>query len=244
MHRLLCRSISLLAYIPKEMWRHMAKPLSISFSTRAFLANLSTANAVANTRYLQSMHRGALSPLDYGCLTVQDAYYCYHAKDTLKVLLDRIDGRTESELYELVESKLRAYDDYNRTFIEDWHIRDAESVLPTETMRLYAAHERRVACEEEPIYGLVAYLPCYQLWPWFARQLMRSPLYRPGVYKDWFECIYQGERESFGGSWLMGNFIEDWRDRGKPFDEDLANDIYRTSMDFELKVFTEACPDA
>lgn len=42
----------------------------------------------------------------------------------------------------------------------------------------------------------------------------------------------------------MGSFIEEWKSGGKPFDEDLAHDIYRTSMDFELKVFSEACEDA
>ncbi len=70
---------------------------------------------------------------------------------------------------------------------------------------------------------------------------MMSPRYQPGVYRSWFEGVYQGERESFGGAWLLGNFIEAWRGEGKPFDGGLAHDIYRTSMDFELQVFREAC---
>ena len=222
----------------------MGKPSPSSFYTQAFLANRRTANEVANTPYLQSMHAGTLDPLDYGCLTVQDAHYCYCAQETLRGLLARVDREMQPELFELVESKVRGYEDYNRTFLEDWHIRDAQSVLPTEAMRSYVEHERRVAREEEPIYTLVAYLPCYQLWPWFARQLMMSPRYRPGVYRDWFEGVYQGERESFGGAWFLGGFIEEWRDAGKPFNEDLALDIYRQSMAFELAVFSGACSDA
>lgn len=244
MHQLLGRSISLLAYIPREMRRRMNKPLPTSFYYRAFNANRRTANEVVMTPYLQSMHMGTLSPLDYGCLTVQDAYYCYRAQDALQTLLGRIDARTQPELYDFVEAKIRVYDDYNRTFIEDWHIRNAEGVIPTKTMWLYADHEGRVARYEDPIYTLVAYLPCNHLWPWLARRLMMSPRYRPGVYRDWFEGIYQGERESFGDAWLMGSFIEEWKDNGKPFDEDLAHNIYRTSMDFELKLFSEACRDA
>ena len=142
-----------------------------------------------------------------------------------------------------MESRLRGFADFNRTFLEDWHIRNIESVVPTETMRLYTEHERRVACNEEPIYTLVAHLPCYHLWPWFARQLMMSPRYRPGIYRNWFESVYEGEAESFGAGWTMGSFIEEWKKRGNPFDEDLAHDIYRTSMNFELKVFSEACSD-
>lgn len=238
--RWLLRNLALLTYVPQEMARYMDKPLPTSFYARAFAANWRTANAVASTRYLQSMHMGTLNPLDFGCLMVQDAYYCYRARRTLELLLDRIDHQSLPNLYDLVESKLRSYDDYNKTFLDDWHIRNTESVVPAETMRLYAEHERRVALEEDPIYTLVAYLPCYRLWPWFARQLKMSPLYSPGVYRDWFDSVYQGESESFGGAWLLGTFIEKWKDAGRPFDEDLAHDIYRTSMNFELKVFEEA----
>lgn len=242
MHRILSRSISLLTYIPAQMRRHLGKPLPSSFFCRAFHTNRHTANAAANTRYLQSMHDGTLSPLDYGCFTIQDAYYCYSAQDTLRLLLHRIDHEAEPELFGLVESNVSAYDDYNRTFLEDWHIQDAACVLPTETTRRYAAHERQVARHKEPLYSLVAYLPCFHLWPWYARRLMMSPRYRPGVYRSWFEGIYQGEREGFGSAWLLGNFIEEWRQGGRPFDENLAHDIYRKSMEFELAIFSEACP--
>lgn len=222
----------------------MGKPSPSSFYTQAFLANRRTANEVVATPYLQSMHTGTLDPLDYGCLTVQDARYCYCAQQTLRDLLTRIDRDEQPELFEIVESKVRSYENYNKTFLEDWHIRDAQSVLATEAMGAYVAHEQRVAREEDPIYALVAFLPCYNLWPWFARQLMMSPRYRPGVYKDWFEGVYQGEKESFGGAWLLGSFIEEWRNAGKPFDEGLAFDIYRQSMRFELEVFSEACTDS
>ena len=70
---------------------------------------------------------------------------------------------------------------------------------------------------------------------------MMSPRYRPGVYRDWFETVYPNETVGFGPAWLLGSFIEDWTDAGRPFDEGLAMDIYRTSMDFELKLFSEAC---
>lgn len=243
MHRFLRRNVPLLALVSAEMRRRIGKPRPASFFNRAFLANRHTANAVASTRYLQSMHDGTLDPLSYGCLTVQDAYYCYHARDTMNALLDRIDCEAQPELFDLVKSKADSYDDYNRTFLEDWHIRNTDSVIPAETMRLYVEHERQVACDEEPIYSLAAFLPCYHLWPWFARQLMMSPRYKPGVYRDWFEGVYQGEIESFGGAWLMGNFIEEWKDAGNSFDEGLAHEIYRTSMSFEFGIFSEACGD-
>jgi thiaminase/transcriptional activator TenA len=186
------------------------------------------------------MHEGTLDPLSYGCLTVQDAYYCYHAQNTLRSALERVDRDAHPGLSDLIKSKADSYDNYNRTFLEDWHIRNTDSVIPTSTMRRYVEHEQRVAREEDPIYALVVYLPCYHLWPWFARRLMMSPRYNPGVYRGWIEGIYQGESESFGGAWVMGNFIEQWKDAGNHFDEDRAFDIYRTSMEFELTLFSEA----
>lgn len=241
MRRLIKRSVPLLSYVLDDLRRLAERPRPTSFFYRAFLSCRHTANAVAGTRYLQSMHDGTLDPLSYGCLTVQDAYYCYHAQETLRGLLGRVDREAHPGLYELVESKTNAYDSYNRTFIEDWRIRNTESVVPTDAMRGYVEHEQRVAREEDPIYTMVVFLPCYHLWPWFARQLMMSPRYSPGVYRSWFEGVYQGESESFGGAWLMGNFIEEWRDAGNPFDEGLAHDIYRESMEHELAVFSEAC---
>lgn len=222
------------------MRRRIGKPLPTSFFYRAFFANRSIANAVVDTPYLQSMHDGTLNPLSYGCLTVQDANYCYHARDNMNELLGRIDREAHPDLFDLAKALYEAYEDYNRTFVEDWRIRNIDSVVPTETMKRYMEHERRVVCEEDPIYGLVAYLPCYHLWPWFARQLMMSPRYSPGVYRDWFEGIYQGESESFDTAWLIGGFIEDWKAAGNPFDEDLAHEIYRASMTFELEVFSDA----
>lgn len=241
MYRFIMRNAPLPPFVLSDFFTLADRPRLTSFFNRAFNACRRTANEVASTQYLQSMHNGTLDPLSYGCLTVQDAYYCYHAQDTLRAVMERVDREAHPDLYELIEAKVTSYDNYNRTFLEDWRIRNTESVIPTETMRRYVEHEQRVAHDEDPIYALVAYLPCYNLWPWFARQLMLSPWYNPGVYQGWFEAVYQGEKESFGGAWLMGNFIEEWKDAGHPFDEGLALDIYRTSMEFELGVFSEAC---
>lgn len=171
---------------------------------------------------------------------LQDACYCFCAQETWRALVGRVEQDAYPDLYELATGNVQAYEEYNQTFREVWHIRDAESILVGEAVREYAEHERRVALEEGPIYTLVCFLPCYYLWPWFARRLQASPVYRPGVYRDWLEGIYAGETEGFEQAWLLADFIEGWKEAGNPFDEALALDIYRTSMSFELKVFSEA----
>ena len=62
------------------------------------------------------MKAGKLNPQDFGCLTVQDAYYCYRSAETLNSLLCRMDKEKESELYELADSLYEGYVDYNQTF--------------------------------------------------------------------------------------------------------------------------------
>ena len=93
----------MLALVPVALRRHMSRLRLASFYQRAIEANRHTARAVATTPYLQRMHDGALSPLDYGCLTVQDAYYCYRAKETLAVLLGRVDAAEQPDRDEAID---------------------------------------------------------------------------------------------------------------------------------------------
>lgn len=239
MSKVLTRASSFIPYLPMDVLE-VPEPPKDSFFYQVFNANLETAKKVVNTSYLQKMKVGALSPDNYGCLTVLDSYYCYRAADTLKSLICKIDRNTEEELYTITKSMMTGYDSYNKTFLADWHIRESDSVTPTETMRNYSEHEQIVMCYEEPIYTLVAYIPCYYLWPWFSQQIQNDSGYQPGVYKDWFEGNYDGTDASFNSAWKIGVFIEEWIKAGKPFDKSKATEIYTKSMQYELQVFTEA----
>ncbi len=210
-------------------------PSAESFFFRAFNECIGIANAVVSTDYLQRMKSGILNPQDFGVLTVLDSYYCYRAAETMSGLLCQIDAQQELELHELVSSLLQGYREYNSTFFDDWHIRTSDSVNPTETFRSYAEHEHHIMCSEAPIYTLVAMLPCYYLWPWFADSILSAPDYVRGVYDYWLNCCL-----GYGSAYRIGNFIDEWQKQGKEFDEELAMQIYKTSMNFELAAFSEA----
>lgn len=242
MNRVFSRFVSFIPYLPKEMQGKVEDLPPDSFFYRAFNANISTANAVINTKYLQAMKQGTLRPDSYGGLTVLDSYYCYRAESTLSGLLCNIDEDKNPMLKTLTQGFVDGYKGYNSSFIKYWHIKQSDSVVPTETMEAYAEHEHQVMCYQDPIYTLVAYIPCYYLWPWFSKQIMNSDGYNPGVYAEWFKGNYKGEG-SFDSAKRIGWFIEAWKDESKPFDEEKALEIYKTSMDFELKVFTEAWND-
>lgn len=233
------RGVPFLAHLEGRMDVNIEPPSQDSFFFRAFNANIDIANAVIDTQYLQAMKVCKLNPQDFGCLTVQDAYYCYLAADTLRSLLCKIDKEKESELYNLANSQYEGYIDYNKTFLVDWHIHTANCVTPTDTFKAYAEHEHHVMCAYDPIYTLVALLPCYYLWPWFGKKIKESEGYAPGVYHSWFDGCWADD-SYFDSAYAIGNFIEAWKGNGKEFDEDLAMQIFQTSMKYELAVFSEA----
>lgn len=238
MSNFLTRSSSFIHYLPSEM-QSVYELDQDSFFYQAFKANENTACEVVKTQYLQTMKVGNLNPNYYGGLTVLDSYYCYRASETLKSLLCKIDKEADKVMYGVTAGIISGYDDYNSTFLKDWHIREPDSVTPTETMRDYAEHEHNTMCYEDPIYTLVAYIPCYYLWPWFSEKIMSDTNYAPGVYGDWFSGNYYGP-DSYKSALKIGNLIDGWQKAGKPFDEAKGFEVYRKSMNYELEVFTEA----
>ena len=237
--KFLTRASSFMRLLPPDK-QAVPEPSQDSFFYRAFNANLETANSVMNTSYLQSMAVGTLVPDYYGQLTVLDSYYCYRAAETLKSLLCKVDKAVDPALYDLITDMIKGYDNYNDTFLNNWHIRESDSVTPTKTMHDYAEHEHNTMCYDDPIYTLVAYIPCYYLWPWFSQKIMEQDGFnKDGIYSYWFAWNYEDDN-SYKSAWRIGNLIEAWKAAGKEFDEDKALDVYSKSMQFELQVFTEA----
>lgn len=239
MRELLTRASSFMSLLPADE-QVVPEPSPNSFFYRVFYKHIDIANKVVDTSYLQTMAAGKLCPDYYGQLTVLDSYYCYRAADTLKSLLCKIDQEDNPKLYKLANVMSQKYDKYNSTFLDYWHLRESDSVTPTKTMHDYAEHEHNVMCYEDPIYTLVAYIPCYYLWPWFSQQIMERDGYnKDGIYDYWFKGNYYG-KDSYKSAWLIGDLIEEWEAFEKPFDEAKAEEIYVKSMNYELQVFTEA----
>jgi len=128
-----------------------------------------------------------------------------------------------------------SYTDYNKTFFDYWHIKTSESVNPTQNFIGYSEHEHHIACSEHPVYTLTAMLPCYYLWYWFSDQIINAGITQDNLYFNWVDGCH-----SVKSAYIIGNFIELWKNAGKDFDETKATAIYTKSMDFELKVFSEA----
>lgn len=221
----------------KEQGLSVDPPSEDSFFFRAFNANIKVAEQSLNTKFIQGIKNGNLSPDNYGALTVLDAYYCYNGATSFQIALQNTDEKAEPQLAALLKKLTESYEAYNKTFLDVWHLLNADCVVPTETCKNYAHHERIVANYYAPIYTLVAMLPCYYLWYWLSDQIYSFR--ENNLYGYWIEGCH-----SSSSAYTIGNFIDEWMRAGKPFSEDAAMRFYADSMKYEFGNFDEACKAA
>ncbi|MDR2166899.1 MAG: hypothetical protein LBE35_03485 [Clostridiales bacterium] len=233
---MLNRSRILTKSIIREHNLRIDPPPPDSFLFRAFQKNIDIANNTLNTPFFKGIADDNLPPVVYGALTVKDSHYCYNGAVSFEIARIRAESEhaLETELIGLLSSLTDSYKEYNRYFLDVWHILKPDTVVPTETSKGYVFHERRVANYEHPIYTFAAMLPCYHLWSWLGQSLIDF-IDNP-MYGFWIE----GNASPSGSAYAIGNFIEDWQKAGKEFDEDKAMEIFSTSMEFEFAMFNEA----
>lgn len=218
----------------QEQGLRVEPPPTDSFFFRAFESNGQKAADSLNTNFIQGIKNGNLSPDYYGALTVLDAYYCYNGATSFQIAICNTDREKYPKLDAILTHLHENYKAYNQTFLNVWHLLNADCVVPTKTCKAYAEHERIVANYKNPVYTLVAILPCYYLWYWLSDQIYK---YKGGnLYTYWIEGCH-----SAGSAYSIGNFIDEWQKTGNEFDEGTALDIYSESMKYEYLNFKEAC---
>ncbi len=204
-----------------------------SFLQSAFQDNISVARSVLNTNYLTGIWKGILPPTDFGVMTVLDAYYCYMAADSLDIALKRTDKEKHHDLYELIESIHQGYVEYNQYFLTTWRVKSASGIEPNAVIKNYSDYERKIAQTEDPIYALVAMLPCFYLWYWFSGQMLSHGVAENNPYLDWIQSCYDDSSAQ-----QVDKFISTWKAGGNTFDDTKAKQIFANSMQHELQVFS------
>lgn len=189
------------------------------------------ADKALNTKFVQGIKNGTLDPTLYGGFNVSDAYYCYHGAADYKVAVDKAK---DPVLKAFLTQKYNSYKKYNDTFPETWHIKSAESVVPSSVCKAYSDFETSTIAKEDPIYALIVMLPCSYLWAWLGATL--SPPNKGNLYADWIT----GNNYPHGPH-AMGNFIVDYQ-KVYPLDEKKAMMIYQEAMTYEWKNFVAAVP--
>ncbi|QSX37408.1 hypothetical protein [Shewanella sedimentimangrovi] len=188
------------------------------------------------TGFVQGIRTGSLDPRSYGAFNVSDIYYCCKGADDFG---DAALRTRDPVLRDFLLHKQQSYEKYYRAACREWRLADPKAVLPSDTAKRYSDFERRLATGQaeagkaaDPIYTLIAMLPCEYLWGWLAQQL--SPATDTNLYGPWISsnaCV--------AGAFAIGNFIEAYIGE-HAVDEELARQLYLTAMELEYRNFEGA----
>ena len=186
------------------------------------------AHQALDTDFIQGIKQGNLNPERYGSYTVMDIYYCLKGAEDYKTVAARA---TDPHLKAMLQHKYESYQSYNQTTLETWGLKNADGISPNEAVLAYSALEHEVATQEDPIYTLVAMLPCEFLWYWLSDQLKDDQ--EGNLYAFWIK----GNLDP-SGAYAMGNVIESYR-KAHPamVDEAKALSIYKAAMEGERNDF-------
>lgn len=212
------------------------QPPQDSISWKLWLDCHDLAGQALESNYIQGIKNGDLHPDSYGQYTVQDAAYCYSAQNDYQKIQDRAktDGFTELEAF--AKARLEGYQKYNEQFLKTWHLSKGSAIVPSQAVSTYIDFERQVANSLSPIYGIIAMIPCDELWPWLATQL--KPYATPtNLYSFWIK-----ENDDWDGAYRLDNFVDSWfTAHPEVYSYKKALYVMRSCMTCEVNFFRSAC---
>jgi len=213
-----------------------APPPEDSIAWRLWLACQDIAQEALTSDYIQGIKNGDLNPNNYGQYTVQDAVYSHHGQDDYQTLEGRASAEGHPELAAFAKARYESYVSYNAETFKAWHVKDADALALSEAAQHYVDFEHRIANEWEPIYGIIAMIPCDQLWAYLATEL-KNDAGSGNLYSFWIN-----ENADWGGAYRLDNFIDDWlAEHPDVYDWDSALFVFRSCMTCEANFFRSAC---
>ncbi|ADB15106.1 putative transcriptional activator, TenA family [Pirellula staleyi DSM 6068] len=192
---------------------------------------IQTAQQALQTPFIQGVKAGTLDPVVYGGFNVNDAYYCFNGAPDYQSAAQRASDVT---LQQFLTAKYNSYQTYNATFPQIWRVKDATSIIPFDVCQQYSQFESYIATKFDPIYCLIAMLPCECLWAWLGEQL--SPPDPQNLYAPWVNG-----NNDFSGAYAIGNFLQSYQIANPGVvDQSLSLKIYSQAMIYEQQNFAAA----
>ena len=213
-----------------------APPPDDSIAWKLWLACQDVAQEALNSDYVQGIKSGTLDPNRYGQYTLQDAVYCHHAQSDYQGLESRATAAGESALAAFAKARCESYASYNAHTFKTWHIQNADALAPGKAAQTYIDFEHQIANEWEPIYGVLAMIPCDQLWSYLATQL-KDDAGSGNLYSFWIKG-----NNDWGGAYRLDNFIDAWfAEHPEVYNWDSALFVFRSCMTCEANFFRSTC---
>lgn len=211
-------------------------PAEDSISWKLWLNAADIAKEALNSDFIQGIKNGDLSPDKYAHYTIQDAAYCQHGQEDYQIAENRALKMGEPVFAAFAEARYKSYASYTQSVLTSWHLKNIDSLTPGPAAQAYIDFEHNTAANLEPIYLIIAMLPCDQLWPWLATEIGSGN--KPGnVYDFWIT-----ENNSWHGAYRLDNFINAWfAEHPDQYDDATANWVMQSCMMGETNFFRSAC---
>lgn len=215
-----------------EMLLEAAEPIKVNgerLSHKMWEESLKIAEKAMQTCHIQGIKYGSLDPNKYGSYTVQDAIYCYQSTDLYRRLAEKAK---DPQIKKFAEARAKSYEGYTKELFNQWCISDPSGIKLSPELQKYINYKSEILDKYEPLYFIVANIPCLHLWYWLANQLKARMEGPANLYSFWI-------RDNLGDKSVR--ILEDFVD-GKA-DELNVNDaisIYKECMKGEFEFFALA----
>lgn len=143
-----------------------------------------------------------------------------------------------TDLMKFFSKKAASYERYSAELFDTWNINDPSGIKSASAVQEYISWELHVVLNfTDPIYLLIAMLPCERLWAYLGDRLSNDPNLKcdGNLYQFWID----GNCSSSGAE-KMESFLEVHRSR---IDLTVAHNVYNYSMECELNFFLAATGD-
>ncbi|CAC5397942.1 unnamed protein product [Mytilus coruscus] len=175
-----------------------------------------------NSSFVQGVKDGTLHPTYFGRYLIQDAVFCLEFSKALEVAATKSGGRLKIFL----ENEVKVYKSFGEGILNDWYVQNASAVKVGPECQGFIDHLLNVSLNEDPIYIVVASIPCERLWPWLG-------LHQFGPYKDWVMTYFS---PAYAGYHKFEAIANAAYVKGK-LTKDKALQIYTKSMEGEAAFF-------
>lgn len=140
--------------------------------------------AALDSVFVKAISNVTLDPVEFGAYLVQDAIYLYSVKKSMDMATSRTNEETVKGFLQNYAS--RRYTSLYTNALKDWHIQDPNSIILGNECQDYVDHLFNVAETMDPVYFVVANIPCEKLWPWIGEQIGVGKKHF-GIYNKWVE---------------------------------------------------------
>ncbi|XP_038068553.1 uncharacterized protein LOC119737947 [Patiria miniata] len=187
------------------------------------------AQKALHSGFIKGIKSGLLDPRHFGSFFVQDAVFCFHVVQHLKIALQKYPS--DSTLTAVLQEQIRTNEKYTRDLFQQWHIANPNGILLGKAAEEYVKFEREVAEDMSPLYLLIAMLPCEKLWSWLAMELQYE-ISATNVYRFWVDDHVSIDP-------VLATFIDENAGRYN-VDLDTAMFIYQKALYWEGEFFESA----